>query len=95
MRSPLVPPKALLAGLVAVPVYVIPVGLWGLRALYPRVLRNVASGAITLGMVSLVGLALRGLSMRLSTRATGPKLDLENFHPLIPDDAVASAASAH
>ena len=56
-----------LAGLVAVPVYVIPVGLFGLRALWPRTLRNATSGAVALGMLSLLGLGLRGL-----TRLEGP-----------------------
>ena len=87
-----VPPQALLAGLVAIPVYVLPVGIWGLKALYPRMLRNVASGAITLGMLSLVGLGLRGLSKALSRKGSS---GLENFRPLMPDDVAASAASAH
>lgn len=92
-------PRAVLAGLVAVPVYVIPVGLWGVKALYPRVLRDVARGAIAMGVVSLVAFGLRGLSRSLSASAPAPlpqrKRSFEGFQQLIPDEVAASAASAH
>lgn len=94
-----VSPRALLAALVAIPVYVIPVGFWGVKGLYPRVLRDVASGAIAVGMVALVGLGLRGLSKSLAAKApevsVKKKPSFKDFTQWIPDEVAASAASAH
>jgi hypothetical protein len=98
MRLPEVSPQALLAALVAVPVYVLPVGFWGVKGIYPRVLRAAAQGVITLGMLSLVGLGLRGLSRALNARAPeagAKKQSFQGFASLIPDEVAASAASAH
>ena len=85
-----------LAGLVAVPVYVIPVGLFGLRALWPRTLRTATSGAIALGMVSLLGLGLRGLT-RLKARQPGgrERWRLPFRGAVMPEEFAASAASGH
>jgi|GEM_PF-3294868 len=85
-----------LAGLVAVPVYVLPVGLFGLRALWPRTLRTATSGAITLGMVSLLGLGLRGLA-RVKTSQPGnrDRWKLPFRMPVMPEEFAASAASGH
>ncbi len=85
-----------LAGLVAVPVYVLPVGLFGVRALWPRTLRTATSGAIALGMVSLLGLGLRGLA-RVKAMQPG---DRERWRlpfrmPVMPEEFAASAASGH
>jgi hypothetical protein len=93
-----VSPRALLAALVAIPVYVIPVGFWGVKGLYPRMLRDVASGAIAVGMVALVGLGLRGLSRSLAAKAPeagAKKPSFKDFTQWIPDEVAASAASAH
>ena len=86
-----------LAGLVAVPVYVLPVGLWGIRALWPRTLRSAASGLVTLGVLSLVGLSLRGL---VGVKAQQPSgAERWKFPFLWPqmseDEFAASAASGH
>ncbi|MFY0569129.1 hypothetical protein ACN28E_35630 [Archangium lansingense] len=83
-----------LAGLVAVPVYVLPVGLFGLRALWPRTLRDAASGAIALGMVSLLGLSLRGL-VRVKASPPGERWKLPIRAPVMPEEFAASAASGH
>ena len=85
-----------LAGLVAVPVYVLPVGLFGLRAMWPRTLRTATSGAITLGMVSLLGLGLRGLA-RVKTSQPGnrERWKLPFRMPVMPEEFAASAASGH
>ncbi|MFY0530346.1 hypothetical protein ACN28I_46650 [Archangium gephyra] len=85
-----------LAGLVAVPVYVLPVGLFGLRALWPRTLRTATSGAITLGMLSLLGLSLRGLA-RVKTLQPGnrERWKLPFRMPVMPEEFAASAASGH
>ena len=89
--------RALIAALVAVPVYVIPVGFWGVKGIYPRVLRAAAQGVITLGILSLVGLGLRGLSRTLNAQApaSSEKPTFKGFASLIPDEVAASAASAH
>lgn len=86
-----------LAGLVAVPVYVLPVGLWGIRALWPRTLRSAASGLISLGMLSLVGLSLRGLVRVKAQQPSGTERWKFPFHwPQISEDEfAASAASGH
>ncbi|HEY0094831.1 MAG TPA: hypothetical protein VGB96_10915 [Archangium sp.] len=85
-----------LAGLVAIPVYVLPVGLFGLRALWPRTLRTATSGAVTLGMVSLLGLGLRGLA-RVKTSQPGnrERWRLPIRSPVMPEEFAASAASGH
>lgn len=77
-----------LAGLVAIPVYGIPVGIWGLRAVRPKLLRNALSGAIMLGALSLVNMSLLGLSRMKGTA-------FPRFHPLFPEEFAASAASGH
>jgi hypothetical protein len=82
-----------LAGLVAVPVYVLPVGLWGVRALWPRVLRDATTGAIALGMLSLVGLSLQGLSRKKAEQPSSERWRLPFFRPVTPDEFAASAAS--
>ena len=85
-----------LAGLVAVPVYVIPVGLFGLRALWPRTLRTATSGAIALGMVSLLGLGLRGLARLKASQPGGHERWRLHFHgAIMPEEFAASAASGH
>ena len=87
-----------LAGLAAVPVYVLPVGVFGVRALWPRMLRDVATGAIALGMLSLVGLSLSGLTQRKKTeQASGrpERWKLPFRWPTMPEEFAASAASGH
>jgi hypothetical protein len=82
-----------LAGLAAIPVYVLPVGMWGVRALWPRVLRDVATGAIALGVLSLVGMSLRPLAQSKSERPSGERWKLPFFGALMPEEFAASAAS--
>jgi len=89
-----------LAGLISIPVYAAPVGLWGIRGLRPRVLQNAASGAITLGMLSLAAWALSqwSRSLRASNKSVRPKerrWQLPAHEPMIPDDAIASATSGY
>ncbi|HYO54737.1 hypothetical protein [Archangium sp.] len=84
-----------LAGLAAVPAYVLPVGIWGLRALWPRTLRTATSGAITLGMLSLLGLGLRGLARVKAEQPRGERWKLPFLRPLMPEEFAASAASGH
>jgi hypothetical protein len=85
-----------LAGLVAVPVYVLPVGLFGLRALWPRTLRTATSGAVALGMVSLLGLGLRGLArVKASQPGDRERWKLPFRMPVMPEEFAASAASGH
>ena len=84
-----------LAGLVAVPVYVLPVGFFGVRALWPRFLRDATTGAITLGMLSLVALSLKGLPRKKTEQAGLERWKLPFFRPLMPDEFAASAASGH
>lgn len=85
-----------LAGLAAVPVYVLPVGIWGLRALWPRTLRSATSGAIALGMVSLLGLSLRGLARVKTRQPGGHERWRVPFHgQIMPEEFAASAASGH
>ena len=85
-----------LAGLVAIPVYVLPVGLFGLRALWPRTLRTATSGAVALGMVSLLGLGLRGLArVKASQPSDRERWKLPFRMPVMPEEFAASAASGH
>lgn len=85
-----------LAGLVAIPVYVIPVGLFGLRALWPRTLRTATSGAIALGMVSLLGLGIKGLARVKSSQPDDRERWRLPFRaPVMPEEFAASAASGH
>ncbi|KFA90107.1 hypothetical protein [Archangium violaceum] len=85
-----------LAGLVAIPVYVIPVGLFGLRALWPRTLRTATSGAIALGMVSLLGLGLKGFArVKASQPGDRERWRLPFRAPVMPEEFAASAASGH
>jgi hypothetical protein len=86
----------LLAGLVAIPLYVLPVGIWGLKALRPRLLRNALSGAVTLGFLSLLGMSARGLAQVKSVQPSdGNRWKLPNFRWLMPEEFAASAASGH
>lgn len=92
--------RLVLIGLVAVPVYVIPVGLWGIRALWPRVLRDVVTGAVTLGMVSLTGLGLAAFARVKAARMKPEQPGSERWKlpfrwPLMPEEFAASAASGH
>jgi hypothetical protein len=82
-----------LAGLAAIPVYVLPVGMWGVRALWPRVLRDVATGAIALGVLSLVGLSLRSVPRLKPDLSSVQRWKLPFFGPLMPEEFAASAAS--
>lgn len=84
-----------LASLAAVPVYVLPVGLFGVRALWPRVLRDAATGAIALGVLSLVALSLKGIPRRMAERSGGERWKLPFFRPVTPDEFAASAASGY
>ncbi len=87
------------AGLLSLPLYAAPVGLWGVRGLRPRMVQNAVSGAIALGMVSLATWALARWSRSLnpdSARARAKKRWQLPIHgPLLPEEAVASAASGH
>ncbi|MBU8894839.1 hypothetical protein DRW03_27235 [Corallococcus sp. H22C18031201] len=79
----------LLAGLVALPLYVLPVGFRGLRAMRPLLLRDALGGAIALGALSLSQMALcRALS------AKKPRA-LPRFQPFCSEEFAASAASGH
>ena len=82
-----------LAGLVALPVYVLPVGMWGVRALWPRVLRDVATGAVALGLLSLVGLSLRTVPRLKPDLSSVQRWKLPFLGPLMPEEFAASAAS--
>lgn len=91
-------PWLVLAGLVAIPVYVVPVGFFGVRALWPRVLRDATTGAIALGVLSLVGLGVGGVSRVKAQVQRRPeserwKLPLQGMH--MPEEFAASAASGH
>ncbi|PTL75277.1 hypothetical protein DAT35_55555 [Vitiosangium sp. GDMCC 1.1324] len=85
----------MLAGLVAVPVYVVPVGLWGVRALWPRVLRDATSGAIALGLVSLAGMGLCAFARVKTEQPGSERWKLPSRWPLMPEEFAASAASGH
>jgi len=84
-----------LAGLVAVPVYVLPVGIWGVRALRPRLLRDFTRGTISLGMLSLLGLGLSGLARLRAEQPGGERWKLPTVGPHMPEGDAASAASGH
>jgi hypothetical protein len=79
--------------------YVLPVGFWGLRALWPRPLRHATTGAIALGLLSLVGMGLSGLS-RVKAKTPRPpkgdrwKLPFHRMHDM-PEEFAASAASGY
>lgn len=81
-----------LTSLVAVPVLV-PVGVWGVRGVWPRALRLATSGALTLGVLSLIGLSLRLLPREADRRLTGERWKLPLHGPVIPEEFAASAAS--
>jgi hypothetical protein len=90
------------AGLVVAPLYVLPVALWGLRAVRPKVLRDLAGGAIALGVVSLVGLGLGGLVRMQGGKPLGARIPatarswwLPLRRPLVPEEFAASSASGH
>jgi hypothetical protein len=84
-----------LASLVAVPVYVLPVGLFGVRALWPRVLRDAATGAIALGALSLVALSLKGIPRQPMRQSSVERWKLPFFRQVTPDEFAASAASGY
>jgi hypothetical protein len=85
-----------LAGLVSLPVYVLPVGIWGVRALRPRLLRDFAKGSIALGMVSLVGLSLSGLARLMTSQpSTEGRWKLSGLGSFMAEEVAASAASGH
>jgi hypothetical protein len=95
----------MLASLIAIPTYVLPVGFWGLRGLRPRILRDATSGAITLGFLSIAGWGLSQLIQRRAPRvaAKAPcasdkqrwKLPIQGRILPEEDDMVGSAASGH
>ncbi len=85
-----------LAGLVSVPVYVLPVGIWGVRALRPRLLRDFARGALSLGMLSLLGMGVSELTPLKAEQPSGERSwKLPSFGPFMPEGDAASAASGH
>ncbi|ATB37688.1 hypothetical protein CYFUS_003113 [Cystobacter fuscus] len=88
-----------LAGLIAIPTYVLPVSFWGLRGLRPRLLRDAVSGAITLGLVSLVVRGVRPLTRRgsgvKSAPSNGQRWQLPIHEPILPEEMMGSQASGH
>jgi hypothetical protein len=87
-----------LAGLIAIPTYVLPVSFWGLRAMRPILLRNAVSGAMTLGLVSLVVCGvrqLRGGSVARSAPSNGQRWQLPIHEPILPEEMMGSQASGH
>jgi hypothetical protein len=94
-------PWLTLGALAAAPLYVLPVGIWGLRSLRPRLLRDFASGAVALGVVSLVGLGVSGLLRRRAgprPSAKGPGSEhwrLPPSEPLVSDEETASMGSGY
>jgi hypothetical protein len=70
-----------LATVVAVPLYGIPFGLFGLKAVYPRVLRDLIGGAIAVGAVSLVGLAVAGAKVKPAASAAPEKAEAGGGKP--------------
>jgi hypothetical protein len=101
-RQPMRPWLAL-GGLVAVPLYGLSLGIWGLRALQPRMLREAAGGAVALGMVALAGMALSGAAWLRAGRPGAPHpagpgpehWRLPTTGPLVNDGLTASAVSGH
>ncbi|MCI0573948.1 MAG: hypothetical protein L0Y66_24715 [Myxococcaceae bacterium] len=91
----------LLGAAVAVPLYVLPFGIWGLRALRPRFLRDAAGGAVALGMVSLLGLGVRGAAWWKAGHPFRPPPSgpdhwkLPRTEPLVPEGVTASAVSGY
>lgn len=81
-----------LSSLLAIPVLV-PVGLWGTRGLWPRALRLATTGALTLGVLSLIGLSLRMLPLESAPLPAGERWKLPLHGPVIPEEFAASAAS--
>lgn len=92
-----------IAGLIVIPTYVLPVGLWGVRGMRPRILRDAVSGAITLGMVSLVGWTLSQVIHRRQGQAAvpsarppeGQRWKLPIRGQILPEEMMGSAASGH
>lgn len=85
-----------LAGLVSIPLYVIPVGAWGVRALWPRTLRTFAKGVIDVGMLSLVTLGVSGLARLKARQPRGEaRWRLPRVKPFMSDEVAASAASGY
>jgi hypothetical protein len=91
-----------IAGAVSIPFYVAPVSILGLRGVRPRILRSAISGLITLGVVSIVtwsvsqwSLARRRKSKSQVPSVNGKRWQLPIQGPILPDEAIASAASGH
>lgn len=88
-----------LAGLIAIPTYVLPVSFWGLRALRPRLLRDAVSGAITLGLVSIAARGVHQLTRRgsvaKSAPANGLRWQLPIHGQILPEEMMGSQASGH
>lgn len=92
-----------LAGLIVIPSYVLPVGLWGVRGMRPRFLRDAVSGAITVGMLSLVGWSLSQVTRRRRQAAPvpsarpahGERWKLPIHGDILPEEMLGSAASGH
>jgi len=89
-----------LASLIAIPTYVLPVGFWGLRGLRPRILRDATSGAIALGMLSLVGWGVCQLTQRRAVAKSPPPPSGQRWQlpiqgQILPEEMMGSAASGY
>ncbi|MBJ6765625.1 hypothetical protein JGU66_33140 [Myxococcaceae bacterium JPH2] len=82
----------LLAGLVALPLYVLPVGFRGLRAMRPLLLRDALAGAIAVGALSLSQMAL---CRALSAKSAKKPRAMPRFQPFCSEEFAASAASGY
>jgi hypothetical protein len=84
-------------GFAAIPLYLVPVSIWGSRSLWPRAVRHVTTGALALGVLSLLGLSLRQPSEPAREKtAEYPKEQrwkLPLHGPIMPEEFAASAAS--
>ncbi len=91
-----------IAGLIVIPTYVLPVGLFGVRGMRPRFLRDAVSGAITVGMLSLVGWSLSQVTRRRQKAPVkhvrppeGQRWKLPIKGDILPEEMLGSAASGH
>ncbi len=83
-----------LTGFAAVPFYLVPVSVWGSRSLWPRAVRQLTTGALVLGVLSLMGLSLRQLPrQKRAVRPQGERWKLPLHGPIMPEEFAASAAS--
>jgi hypothetical protein len=83
-------------GFAAIPLYLVPVSIWGSRSLWPRAVRHVTTGALALGVLSLLGLSLRKPSRPARKVAEQPKEQrwkLPLHGQIMPDEFAASACS--